>query len=77
MKTWEQAEFESQQEAIKKWAEKKYLKIYYGRFFWKRLGKLNRLIKIITGNPNACVDIKIYKEGADGDESEIRNQFRT
>ena len=31
MKPWEQAEFEAQQEAIKKWAEKKLFKICNGK----------------------------------------------
>lgn len=68
MKTWEEAEFEMQQKSIKEWAEKKFKKIYYGRFFWKRLGKLNKLAKIITGNPKACVDIKVYPKGVEEDK---------
>ena len=68
MKTWEEAEFEMQQKAIKERAEKKFKKIYHSRFFWRKLGKLNKLVKIITGNPKACVDIKVYPNGAEENE---------
>ena len=61
MKTWEQAEFEAQQEAIKKWAEKKLLKICNGWLFVRKCRKIQRLAGIISGDPDASVNLEIRK----------------
>lgn len=49
MKNWEQAEFEAQQEAIRKWAEKKLDKLINGWWFRRKSKKLARLASIIKG----------------------------
>lgn len=59
MKTWEQAEFEAQQEAIKKWVEKKFWKTLDGWLLKRKLKKLQRLAGMASDNKNIIVDITI------------------
>lgn len=61
MSNWEQAEFEAQQEAIKKWAEKKLFKICNGWLFVRKCRKIQRLAGIISGDPDASVNLEIRK----------------
>lgn len=50
MKTWEETEFEMQQYSIEKWAEKKYKKMLKSWYFRRKLRKITKLARIITGN---------------------------
>lgn len=61
MKTWEQAEFEAQKEAIRELAEKKLFKICNGWWFTRKLRKMQRLAGIISGDPNAPINLEIRK----------------
>ena len=62
MKTWEQAEFEAQQEAIQMWAAKKYDKILVSRRTQRLLRKLRKLAKIMYNDNSAFVYINIEVE---------------
>lgn len=66
MKTWEEAEFDAQQESIKKWAEKKYKKIVSGRRMKRKLNRLRYLAEIITGDPNVSVSIEMVSRKNEG-----------
>jgi len=75
MKTWEQAEFEAQQEAIREWAEKKLLKICNGWLFTRKCRKIQRLAGIVFGNPDAPFSLKIRKNYKSGVNLEIRRSY--
>ena len=55
MKTWEQTEFEAQQESIKKWAKKKLEKIMFSWWMKRRLRKVRELAAIITNDPEVII----------------------
>lgn len=62
MSNWEKAEFEAQQEAIKKWAEKKFWKILEERRLKRKFKKLRKLAEISTSDDRTIVDISICKD---------------
>ena len=59
MKKWEEEEFEEQQEAIRLWAKKKYIKMLNGWWLNRKLNKLERIAEIITGKSNLVAYIRI------------------
>ena len=59
MKTWEQVEFEAQQEAIKKWAEKKFWKTLDGWLLKRKLKKLQMLAGVASDNKIIAVYMAI------------------
>lgn len=67
MKTWEEAEFEMQQESIRKWARKKYFKMIDGWLLNRKLDKLQRLARIISGDNDviAYIGLVSIKEKED------------
>lgn len=62
MKTWEQAEFEEQQEAIREWAAKKFWKTLEKRRLKRKFKKLRKLAEISTSDDRTVVDISICKD---------------
>lgn len=79
MKTWEEAEFEMQQESIKKWAEKKLFKICNGWLFVRKCRKMQRLAGIISGNPDVPISFEIrknYRSVVKINEREVKNKTR-
>ena len=68
MKTWEEAEFEAQQESIRKWAKKRYFKIISGWWMRRRLKRLRYLAEIITGDSKVKVEIETISNKKKGAE---------
>ena len=68
MKTWEEAEFEMQQEAYKKWAYKKYMRMIKGWWFNRKLDKIRNLAEIITGKSNLIAYIGFEELGGKAEE---------
>ncbi len=60
MKTWEEAEFDAQQEAIRKWAKKKLDKMINGWWFRRKSRKMARLASISAGKELTTV-IEFYE----------------
>lgn len=59
MKTWEEAEFELQQEAIKGWAAKSFWKIFEGKLLKRKLRKIQKLAGILANDSEVAVYLSI------------------
>ena len=62
MKTWEEAEFDAQQEALRDWAGKKLWKILEGRMIKRKLRKIQKLAGIVIDDERAVVELSISRD---------------
>ena len=70
MNTWEEDEFEMQQQSAREWAKKKVQKISNGWWFRRKLAKLSRLVTMIYGQPMS-VEIRFYVKDVDDNGKQV------
>lgn len=62
MKTWEEAEFDAQQEALRDWAGKKLWKTLERRMIKRKLRKIQKLAGIVINDERAVVELSINRD---------------
>ena len=62
MKTWEETEFEQQQEALRDWAGKKLWRTLEGRMIKRKLRKIQKLAGIVIKDERAVVELSISRD---------------
>ncbi len=71
MKTWEEVEFDAQQEAIRKWAEKKLFKMANGWWLNRKLNQMQKMARIIKGKNNVIAYVDFMEVDINGERKTL------